>query len=328
MEKEEQFLDLAGKELSGNITAIEKQELAVLLEQDISFAVQYDQISKNWQAAENLGKDFNPDAAVAWKKVKAKLLTQEVITPVTIVRPLFNYLKYAASILLICTAAFFSYQHFNNPLLMVETAKGEHRELTLPDHSKVWLNELSKIEYAENFDAQDKRLVKLRGEAFFKVAKNPSKRFIVEAGNTKTQVFGTSFNVKAIPDGALQVSLIEGKVSFSDLKDKWTENLKPGEQAYLNEDGQHGKRPFKDTNFMFWKSHELRFDNQRLSEVLAVIGENYHVKFVLADNALAKMQITTVVKGDSVQEVIDVLQVLLDVRVIKTHNSYTVQSKN
>lgn len=328
MEREEQFLDLVGRSLSGNSTAAEEQQLAALLDQDPLLAEQYRQIHQNWLEAEDFGKDFNPSAADAWQKVKVRLVpAQEVITPAAVVTPLFSYLKYAASILLFCTAAFFAYRSFRDPVITVETAKGERRELTLPDHSRIWLNELSRIEYAENFNTKEKRLVKLQGEAFFKVTKNPLKRFVVEAGDTKTQVFGTSFNVKAIKNEGLQVALLEGKVSFSDLKDHWTEALKPGELAYLDSDGKHGKRPFTDVNFLFWKNHELRFTDQKLEDILAVIGKNYHVQFDITDPALAKQQITTSIKGDSVQQVINVLEVLLDVRVVKKQNSYQLQSK-
>ena len=327
MEKEERFLILTGKELSGDISSEEHLELAILIQQNQLFAKEYNQIRQNWQAAENVGNDFNPDAYKAWQKVKGRLEAAPMTVRTSIVKPLYRYLSYAASIILICTVGLFLY-HLSLPsTLKVATAKGERRELILPDHSTVWLNELSRIEYAKNFNGQSNRLVKLNGEAFFEVTKNPDKRFIVEAGATKTQVFGTSFNIKALVNENLQVALLEGKVSFSDLHDNWTEVLKPGEVAYLNRNGQHGKQSFGDTNFMFWKNHALRFSNQSVRDVFAAVGNSYHTQFILFDSAMGQQRITTTVKGDSVQQAIEVLQVLLDVNIVKKGNAYIVQSK-
>lgn len=329
MEKEDQFLNLTGKELSGNITDNEKQELAVLLQQDALFAQQYLQIKQNWLAAETLGENFNPDAHKAWQIVKGKILpAQEIAKPVAVVKPLYGFIKYAAAIVIFGMALFFAYRVLHEPTITVATLKGERRKITLPDHSTVWLNELSKVEYAQNFNDQDKRMISLQGEAFFEVTKNPDKRFVVEAQGTKTQVYGTKFNVKANQADGLQVALLEGKVSFSDLKDTWTEMLKPGDLAYFDSKAMHGKKTFNDTNFMFWKNHELQFNDQKLQDVLSIIGKNYHVQFEIQDGPLAQKRITTTLKGDSVQQVIQVLQVLLDVQVVKKQNAYVVQSSN
>jgi len=327
MEKEERFLMLVGRELSGDILPEEQVELALLVQQNQLFTQPYNQIRKNWRAAENVGNDFNPDAHKAWQKVKGRLEAAPMTVRTSVVKPLYRYLSYAASIILICTAAIFSYHLFLHSTLKVATLKGEYRKLTLPDHSTVWLNELSQVEYAKNFNVQNNRLVKLQGEAFFEVTKIQEKRFIVEAGTTKTQVYGTSFNVKALADEDLQVALLEGKVSFSDLNDNWTETLKPGELAYMNRNGRHGKQFFTDTNFMFWKNHVLRFSNQSVRNILAAVSKSYHTQFILLDSAIARQQITTLVKGDSVQQVIDVLQVLLDVHIVRKGDAYIVESK-
>ena len=323
----ERFLILVGRELSGSISSTEQLELNELVQQNKLFAQQYNTIRQNWQAADTVGKDFDPDPLIAWQQVKGRLNAPRVPVRTSVIKPLYRYLSYAASIILICAAAFYSYRLFLPSSLKVATTIGEHRKLILPDHSTVWLNESSRIEYEKDFNGQNNRLVKLQGEAFFEVTKNPENHFIVEAGNTKTQVYGTSFNVKALANEDLQVALLEGKVAFSDLHDDWTEVLKPGELAYMKINGLHGKQVFTDTNFMFWKNHVLHFSNQSVQHVLAVIGNSYHTRFILADPTIANRQITTSVKGDSVQQTIDVLQVLLDVRIVKKGDAYIVQSR-
>ena len=323
---EERFLLLVGMELSGDISEAERQELTMLLQQNPSFSQQYDRIRQNWCAAENLGNDFNPDAQEAWQKVKGRLDAVPHTAKTSIVTPWFRYLSYAASIILICTIALFTYRMLSHPALKVATSKGEHRKLILPDSSTIWLNESSQVEYAKDFNGQKERHLQLQGEAFFEVTKNPDRQFVVEAGTTNTTVYGTTFNLKASADDGVQVALMEGKVSFSERNGNWSEILTPGEQAYVNRRGQHGKNTFTDTNFMFWKSHSLHFTNRSVQDVLSVVGKSYHTKFILQDTLIARQQITTAVQGDAVQQAIDVLQVLLDVQFIKKGDAYIVKS--
>ena len=258
--EEERFLILVGRELSGSISPTEQLELNNMVQQNKLFAQQYNIIRQNWQAAENVGKDFDPDAHKAWQKLKGRFDAARVPVRTSVVRPLYRYLSYAASIILICAAAFLTYHLFLPSSLKVATTTGERRRLILPDHSTVWLNESSQIEYEKDFNAQNNRLVKLQGEAFFEVTKNPQKRFIVEAGNTKTQVYGPSLNVKALAIEDLQIALLEGKVAFSDLHDDWTEVLKAGEMAYMKSNGLHGKQVFTDTNFAFQLLRSSEYD--------------------------------------------------------------------
>lgn len=97
----------------------------------------------------------------------------------------------------------------------ISTAHNQIKTVTLPDGSRVWLNRLSRIEWAGNF-GDSARTILLTGEARFDVAKNAGKPFLVQAGGTTTQVLGTVFNVEAYAEEQeLKVSLLKGSVRFS-----------------------------------------------------------------------------------------------------------------
>jgi hypothetical protein len=98
---------------------------------------------------------------------------------------------------------------------MVEIASGDNIEiLYLPDSSLAILNKFSKLTYPKQFD-EDNRVVKLEGESFFEVKRDPNHPFYVFTENTKTRVLGTSFNVKAYKnDVNTEVSVTSGKVVF------------------------------------------------------------------------------------------------------------------
>lgn len=89
-----------------------------------------------------------------------------------------------------------SWQEHSIPDVIVQnqliTAKGSKGRFSLPDGSVVWLNSETKLTYPSQF-ASDKRLVSLEGEAYFEVAKDTKKPFVVQAGEIEVEVLGTSF---------------------------------------------------------------------------------------------------------------------------------------
>src|SRR5204863_2744841 len=102
------------------------------------------------------------------------------------------------------------------------------RNILLPDGSRIWLNKFSKLTWPENY-GEEIRTVSLEGEAYFEVAKNKTKPFVVVSGKIITQVLGTVFNVSQQKNGVVKVTLSEGSVLVK--KDKNEMVLSPGEVA-------------------------------------------------------------------------------------------------
>ena len=119
----------------------------------------------------------------------------------------------------------------------ISTRNGSRSKIQLPDGSVVWLNAGSKLEYDKSF-GNAMREVKLTGEAYFDVVKNPLKPFIVNTSSAKVKVLGTAFNVRCYPnDNKIETSLIRGSVEVTLNKrpeEKWI--LKPNEKLVLLND--------------------------------------------------------------------------------------------
>ena len=99
-----------------------------------------------------------------------------------------------------------------NVMNTLYTPAGQRAQLVLQDGTEVWLNAKSKLIYPASF-TDDKRNVTIEGEAFFKVAKDPSRPFIVSTHDVDMEVLGTQFNVCSYPaTGYVQTSLLEGSV--------------------------------------------------------------------------------------------------------------------
>ncbi len=102
-------------------------------------------------------------------------------------------------------------------------------QITLPDKSQVWLGSNTSLSYCSG---ESGRTASLKGEAFFDVAKDPSKAFIVKTSDLRIKVYGTRFNVRSIPSETYsEVSLVEGSVSLADNSERNIIFLTPGQQA-------------------------------------------------------------------------------------------------
>ncbi len=101
-------------------------------------------------------------------------------------------------------------------------------KVELPDGSTIFLNRNSQLSYRSNFNGRG-RNVNLKGEAFFEIAPDATKPFIIDAGNARVRVVGTSFNViTRNSESAVEVYVKTGKVLLSDNSGSKELALDPG----------------------------------------------------------------------------------------------------
>jgi ferric-dicitrate binding protein FerR (iron transport regulator) len=122
--------------------------------------------------------------------------------------------------------------------------------------------------------------VELWGEAFFEVAKDQQKPFIVEAAGIQTEALGTAFNIRAYPeDPIIGVALLEGKVRVQNVDQVQTAVLTPGEELFASKDNtQFIRQPFKYDNTFGWKEGVLIFDGADFISFRSAIEKWYGVK--------------------------------------------------
>jgi ferric-dicitrate binding protein FerR (iron transport regulator) len=157
-------------------------------------------------------------------------------------------------------------------------AAGEF-QVTLPDGSKVWLNNASSLRYPVAFTGKT-REVELKGEAYFEIAPNAHQPFKVKVGETLVDVLGTSFNISAYADeNNIKTTLLSGSVRVSDADVRTV--LKPGEQAQVNEAGK--MKVLKDVDVdgvVAWKNGWFHFEHADLRTVMRMLARWYDVDVV------------------------------------------------
>lgn len=160
-------------------------------------------------------------------------------------------------------------------LISANTA-GQKSRITLPDGSVAWLNSESVLEYPEEFGKV--RELRLQGEAFFEVAKDSLRPFIVKSGPITTTAIGTSFNVESFDsENEIQVSLVTGKVKV-EVADKKNIHLDPGYQVkYDKESGVSDSEIFDAEKVIGWTNGILIFDKDNLRDAIKKLERWYAV---------------------------------------------------
>jgi ferric-dicitrate binding protein FerR (iron transport regulator) len=157
-------------------------------------------------------------------------------------------------------------------------------QVTLPDGSTIELNANTKLTFKQDVE-QNKRLVTLEGEAWFKVIHDEKHPFIIDFGELEIVDVGTVFNVKAIKgSGFIETTLQEGLVDLIVNKQDVT-NLLPGEQArYLLANGQMKVKKADPDASVAWRNNRFVFKNETLRTILHEMGNWYNVD-IQWDNA-------------------------------------------
>ena len=168
---------------------------------------------------------------------------------------------------------------------MIRTPLGGEYSLTLSDGTKVWLNAMSELRYPVAFSG-DLREVELRGEAYFEVAENKNKPFIVRTDEFNVRVLGTSFNISAYADSPLALTtLCSGQVQLTDcMNPKNEQDLLPGEQLLFHRESRKMEIRNVDTDvFVSWREGFFQFDNHTVEEVFMILQRWYNVQVFYAN---------------------------------------------
>ncbi len=146
-------------------------------------------------------------------------------------------------------------------------------ELSLSDGSHVWISPGSRLEYEGGFSMKERR-IKLTGEAYFKVAKDADRPFIVEANGMQIQAVGTEFNVRAYHDKPI-VQLAEGRIKVS--KSAETVFINAGNEVQLDNLALKTRALRYIEEATSWKEGKFSFDNKDLQQIMEEIGRWYGV---------------------------------------------------
>lgn len=189
----------------------------------------------------------------------------------------------------------------------ISTPNGQLSQISLPDGTKVWLNAESSLKYPIVFIGKQ-RVVELKGEGYFEVAKNREKPFIVKAEDTEVKVLGTKFNISAYSnDNFIKTTLAEGLVAIG--KEKTSKLLRPNQQAFILKNQADINISNVDIEeAMAWKNGYFMFNNLDIKTVMTMIGRWYDIEVEYKGQIENEVFIGTVSRFDSIEKLLSTLE--------------------
>ncbi len=299
---------LIARDIDNSLSPEEKETLQSWLAADASNRAYYDALQRTWSLASKADTDYVPATERNWETFR------QHITPAP-TRSIFhtyrNALRIAAGIVLLGGAATAYFTLVRQPDVTVFTAAREKKTVILPDGSKAYLNQQSKLTYAAGFKGRE-RAVHLEGEAFFEVTQQSSQPFVVYAGHTQTQVLGTSFDIKNYEDKQqVEVVVVTGKVAFSTRNNQQQRLvLNGGDKGVLQASHTLKRAPIEDPNFMAWKENRLSFQDTEIRDVIQTLQNYFDVRITLTDTQMAGLRYNGTFDPEQLGSVDAVLEVI------------------
>lgn len=223
----------------------------------------------------------------------------------------------AAIVILITTSVFLTRNKFgvNDDFTTYANTIEHAKKVELVDGSIVHLAKDSKIQYDNNHDGT--RYAILDGEAFFDIARNEQKPFIIKTGDVQTKVLGTSFNITE-NDNEVNVVVATGLVEVSDSKK--SVQLKPNQRTkYQFKNANFNTTSVNHNLFTFWYKNTIRLDSIIMRELADFITYKYdHIIEFKNEKAKENRMTINLNNEDSIETLIENINFINELILTKT----------
>ena len=303
------------KHLLGEASPEEEQAVIEWMKESETHQEYYNQFKRIWDQSKALASGSNVDVNKAWERFQNKVAGKN--ESVKILKSSFSWLRVAASIILIAGLGITLFMLVNKntePKEMVAQTGQNVLIDTLSDGSVITLNKRSTVTYPSKFKGNT-RAIALKGEAFFNVAPDKKKPFIISVNDVQVSVVGTSFNIKS-ENGNTEVVVETGIVQVT--KSGKTVELNAGEKIIMPaNDSSATKEKVSDKLYNYYRTKEFVCDDTPLWKLVQVVNEAYNVKIIIGRKELNDKTLTTTFYNESLEQVLEVIRLTFDITVIK-----------
>lgn len=270
--------------LSGENTAGE-EAARILIDED-------NDIMKKWDDLKNINDEMI-DVDKAWDRLNKRI---EADAPVITLRRrsfIYSFARIAAMVFIVTGLGWLVFKVAGTEKITVSSGPDEKNiEVLLADGSRVYLNRNSRLTYPEDFRS-DIRTVSLVGEAFFDIAADASRPFIIDAGKASVKVLGTSFSVMTDNgNNEVEVYVESGSVMLSSDNGSHNVTLEPQFVGRVSDAGS-SQSVNTDANYLSWHTDMLVFDGERLETVFADLKRTFNISIVAGDPAIYEYRLTS-----------------------------------
>jgi len=335
--------------LKGELSPDEQKELINWIGSDPSHKRDFDEYCEIWVTARSQIRHPEYNFHEGFWKFKQRIKVSDQPVEVGIRKKLpVNLLKYAAVFILTATVSGLSFYYIGRGYLKdhykvsneLVVPLGSSARFSLSDGTSIILNAGSRLTYDNCFGIKD-RIVSLEGEAFFNVARESDKPFIVRTSHINIKALGTAFNVKAYSsDKTIETTLVEGSVKIEGISVEGSSEvtvLKPNQkltfykedltivnETVVKEDKQ-GKnieprqvqKPAsiprvitENVNVepvISWKENKWIFEKQSLEQIAIELERKFNVRIVFESERLKYYRFTGIILAEPIEQVLEVM---------------------
>jgi len=312
------------KVVLGESTEGENQEVEAWINENPAHERYFQDFKKIWTESRKLVIHSTVDEDQAWAGFQQRVKKGQVVTmdarPGTRNR---QWLRIAAALLVVASACWLYYSQSDKPGQLLSINSGAKVLLdTLPEGSVVTLNKATVIHYKRQF-AGPSRQVEMDGEAFFSVAADKEKPFVVKANGVSITVLGTSFNVKTA-NGKTEVVVESGRVAVS--AGGQTVQVNAREKAVIRKDNA---APEKEENpdqlYNYYRTNAFECNGTPLWRLAEKLEEVYNVHIVIANDRLRDLPLTTTFVGESLDGILKIVEKTFAITCVRNGQEITLK---
>lgn len=292
------------------------QESPPVMDVDIS-TVNFEQIYNNIanhlykEEQEKNRKNIVEKFVVGYQKIAAALIVPLIIGAAVLV----YYLSNQVSVLELDLDAIANLEQTTSGVINVEyrSPAGSRLDIILPDSTEVCLNGNSKLTVSKLFGIED-RVVRVDGEAYFSVAPDKNKKFVVKAGDLDIVALGTSFYLKAYSDeNSVETVLLTGKIAI-ELPDQTKSDssilLYPNQKYiyYKNSKEEEFLKGINVEKYKVWTDGELIFEDESIEQIIERLERFYNVDIEIVDKDILLYRFTASLNNCSLEQILQYMK--------------------
>lgn len=259
----------------------------------------------------NYSKEDQAKTDIAWGKLRARIENEEVAEERVIKSwlPFRPVLSYAAAFLLMIAVVTLLITNSKsegelNAVTITNDTPGTTFVTKLDDGSYIYLSESATIIHPQKFNPH-KREVELSGEAYFEIARDERKPFIIEAGDAIVEVLGTTFDLVS-GEGETKISVRSGKIKISHRKSGESAEISAGESAIAGESGL-AKYNTEDEEHFNKYSSRMHFKDEYLANITEVITRTFPDTKIELEEGLEMRELTATFTGDNPDSMVQLI---------------------
>lgn len=291
---------------SDQTTTEDQQQFTRWLETSVNHKLAFEQMSILWGNLDSLGSLASVQNILAEESISStdqppdQIKTTDFIAPKIWTRGLVAacFLLVSALIVLVPLSSpppetILRQVESTIEVLKFSSRAGEQRTIHLADGSDIELNTNTALEV--HFGAKKRKILLLKGEAYFNVAKDKIRPFIVDVGKGEVMAVGTAFNIYRDSDKTV-VTVTEGSVEVTDTQYgtpvKRSSFMAPNQKITINEHGLGRVLASAKGENVEWRSNTVVFDDVPLPKALAEVGRYLPFEVVSKDASLSQMNVS------------------------------------